>query len=439
MNARILICVILLLCTQVSLYGQTDKLLWEGYKQAVEEDSRSAKSAELQITIRQCWEVLCRPYDKDSIDNAEKKLSAIDLSYLTDAQKEECLQIWNAISRYEYYVIPFEQKFSNIEQPIKQQLAEVLSPNSTPSPYTITALCNRKLKAWFEDADFVSYSNSPIPYLKELGADIVRRYQRLCDPQTASKETLQDFLDCEYRVSTNHAKPGIDHIAVEIPQGDLPMSDGQTCVEHFLSELPSITSLEEGNNLVEELREIVSDIETNISPLPSNLNHAKEIETQWQLVEQAQEVLSQAYDSALIVLAKDDLKTAKTFAEFQNQSLMQELDSLTKSLNYYGRKFQYDRLLQIIDKLIEEIGPDRAALQQENQSEVDSQYQAILNSPAHLSVINRAEYTHRKWLYLKDLYPLDQDAHFRPKKTYWEDVIAIRQELVSVLGEPDEE
>ena len=52
MNARILICVILFLCIQVSLYGQTDKLLWEGYKQAVEEDSRSAKSAELQITIR---------------------------------------------------------------------------------------------------------------------------------------------------------------------------------------------------------------------------------------------------------------------------------------------------------------------------------------------------------------------------------------------------
>ena len=438
MNARILICGIFFLSTHVALFGQSDNHFWEEYKHAVEEDLRSAKSAEMQSMIQRCWKVLYRPYDKDSINQVEQYLRALDQSYFTDAQKEECLQLWNGLSRYEYYVIPFEQKFTNIDESIKEQLEDVLSPNSAPDSYTITALCNRKLKAWFENADFASYHNNPIPYLKELGADVIQRYQRLCDPQTASKEALRDFLDCEYRISTNHTKHGVDPIIVEFSQGELPSSDGQTHVEHFLSELPSITSIDEGNNFTKVLREVVSDIENNISPLPNNLNKAKEIEMQWQSVEQAQEVLSQPYDSTAIVLARNDLKKAKTYSEFQNQSLMQELDSLTKSLNYYGRKFQYDRLLQIIDMLLEKIGPDRVAVQ-ENQSAVDSLYRATVYSPAHLSVINRAEYTHRKWLSLIDLYPLDQDAHFRPQKTYWEEVMAMRQELIDVLGESNDE
>lgn len=204
-----------LFCVFIGLYNisyaQTDSVWilnhWKSYINALRADSTDAVQARINSTIEGFQSPLSHAFDVDEVNGMRHKIVLMfsdSTDILSAAQSQRIKDIDLLLASYEEEASRMIKAFHISDIALRKKIEDYTSPDY--DNIMVSAFCNRQFSEWVTASHLLDYSDSKIPYLRQLALELKSWLADLCDEQRASPDLLRLFLDQEYRISCDHIK-----------------------------------------------------------------------------------------------------------------------------------------------------------------------------------------------------------------------------------------
>ena len=178
---------------------------WELYVKALQADSTAAAQSRLNAIIEEFMVPLTKTYDVASVSQKRQEINQMVCDttiILTLHQQQRIREIDGLLTIYESET----RRMIDAFQPADEQLANKIK-RYIASDYDgmmVSVFCKGTFTKWYMESPLPGFSQSSIPYLKQLALELNSMLADLSDEQKATPALLRQFMDTVYRVNTNY-------------------------------------------------------------------------------------------------------------------------------------------------------------------------------------------------------------------------------------------